>query len=92
VPWLVCHLKTSIDYPEPGTHPELESNQHHLLALKAEHSALLTEFFTLNHDLHAKLTEALMPGETLEARHLHPYLAAVQLPDNFPRVTPITAA
>lgn len=41
------------------------------------------------HDLHARLTEALMPGETLEARHLHPYLAAVRLPDAFP---PMTAA
>lgn len=87
VPWLVCHLTTDIYYPEPATPLELESNQRHLVALKAEHNALLAEFFTLNHDLHAKLTYALMPGETLEARHLHPYLAAVQLPDAFPRVT-----
>lgn len=86
VPWLVCHLKIGIYYPDPSTHLELESNQHHLMALKAEHNALLTEFFTLNHDMHAKLTSALMPGETLEARHLHPYLAAVQLPEGFPRV------
>lgn len=86
VPWLVCHLTTDIYYPEPSTPLELASNQRHLVALKAEHNALLAEFFTLNHDLHAKLTYALMPGETLEARHLHPYLAAVQLPDAFPRV------
>lgn len=87
VPWLVCHLTTGIYYPDPGTPLELASNQRQLMALKAEHNALLTEFFTLNQDLHARLTEALMPGETLEARHLHPYLAAVQLPDAFPRVT-----
>lgn len=86
VPWMVCHLTTDIYYPEPATPLELASNQRHLVALKAEHNALLAEFFTLNHDLHAKLTYALMPGETLEARHLHPYLAAVQLPDAFPRV------
>lgn len=91
VPWLVCHLKTGIYYPDPSTNLELESNQHHLMVLKAEHNALLTEFFTLNHDLHARLTEALMPGETLEAHHLHPYLAAVRLPDAFPRVMPMTA-
>ncbi|CNV23576.1 ATP-dependent metallopeptidase HflB [Salmonella enterica subsp. enterica serovar Bovismorbificans] len=90
VPWLVCHLKTGIYYPDPSTHLELESNQHHLMVLKAEHNALLTEFFTLNHDLHARLTEALMPGETLEARHLHPYLAAVRLPDAFPRVASLS--
>lgn len=76
--------------PDPSTHLELESNQHHLMVLKAEHNALLTEFFTLNHDLHARLTEALMPGETLEARHLHPYLAAVRLPDAFPRVASLS--
>lgn len=92
VPWLVCHLKTGIYYPDPSTHLELASNQHLLMALKAEHNALLTEFFTLNHDLHARLTEEVMPGETLEARHLHPYLAAVRLPDAFPRVMPMTAA
>lgn len=87
VPWLVCHLTTGIYYPEPSTPLELASNQRHLMALKAEHNALLAEFFTLNQDLHARLTEALMPGETLEARHLHPYLATVQLPGAFPRVT-----
>ncbi|AYY47088.1 hypothetical protein EGX89_00200 (plasmid) [Citrobacter freundii] len=87
VPWLVCHLKTGIYYPEPVSHLELESNQHHLMALKAEHNALLTEFFTLNHDVHTRLTEALLTGAPFEADDLHPYLADVQLPDAFPRVS-----
>lgn len=92
VPWLVCHLKTGIYYPDPATHLELESNQHHLMALKAEHNALLTEFFTLNHDVHTRLTEALLTGTPFETDDLYPYLADVQLPDAFPRVTPMTTA
>ena len=87
MPWLVSHLTTDIYYPEPSTPLELASNQRHLVALKAEHNSLLAEFFSLNHDVHTRLTEALLTGETLDASDLHPYLAAVQLPDAFPRVT-----
>lgn len=35
------------------------------------------EIFTLNHDELARLTEALLTGETLEASELQPYLADV---------------
>ncbi|EPB2250953.1 hypothetical protein ACRC59_004406 [Citrobacter youngae] len=62
------------------------------MALKAEHNALLTEFFTLNHDVHTRLTEALLTGTPFEADDLHPYLADVQLPDAFPRVIAMHAA
>lgn len=87
VPWLTCHLETGIFYPDPATPLELESNQRHLMTLKASHKALLAAFFALNHDVHTRLTGALLTGEPLEADGLHPYLADVQLPDAFPRVT-----
>lgn len=92
VPWLVCHLKTGIYYPDPSTHLELESNQHHLMTLKADHNALLTEFFTLNHNVHTRLTEVLFTDKVLEADELHSFLVDVQLPDAFPRVITMPAA
>lgn len=86
VPWLICHLTTGIYYPDPGSTLELESNQRHLAALKASQNALLAEFFSLNHDVHHRLTEALLAGSIPEGSALHPYLTDVQLPGGFPRV------
>ncbi|MEG5609507.1 hypothetical protein UXO96_17965 [Enterobacter hormaechei] len=86
VPWLICHLTTGVYYPDPCTSLEQEVNQRQLTALKASQTALLAEFFSLNHDVHTRLTEALLTGKSIQGSELHPYLENVQLPDTFPRV------
>ncbi|HIA9183985.1 TPA: hypothetical protein ACWSSN_003275 [Escherichia coli] len=85
-PYLTCYLTDGVFYPEPASRHEMLSNQHHLAVLKQTHRALLDEFFDRNHEVHTRLTEALLNVETLSGAQLHPYLAAVQLPDNFPRL------
>lgn len=84
--YLTCHLTEGIYYAEPVSQLELENNQRHLVALKYAQNALLETFFEHNRELHTSLTETLLSGKTLTAAELHPYLGAVRLPDNFPRV------
>jgi len=84
--YLICHLADGVFYPEPATELEIGVNQRHLTALKSAQNALLNAFFERNRETHARLTDALLEQGTLTGTELHPYLAAVQLPEDFPRL------
>lgn len=52
---------------------------------------MVAQFFELNHDVHARLTQRLLDDGSLKGVQLHPYFEAVTFPPGFPRPSDITS-
>lgn len=84
--YLSCHLRDGVFYPEPASELEIDCNQRHLSAIRNTQNARLEAFFDVNRGVHARLTETLLENGSLAGMALLPFLADVQLPEDFPRV------
>ncbi|WP_256853565.1 hypothetical protein [Pantoea sp. Fr+CA_20] len=84
--YLSCHLRDGVFYPEPASELEIDCNQRHLAALRNTQNARLEAFFDVNRGVHARLTETLLEDGSQAGAALLPFLADVQLPEDFPRV------
>lgn len=80
------HLCDGVFYPEPASELEIASNQRHLAALRNAQNARLEVFFYVNREVHAHLTETLLEHGSQTGAALLPFLADVQMPEDFPRV------
>ncbi|EHW7683215.1 hypothetical protein K3J15_003913 [Salmonella enterica subsp. enterica serovar Mbandaka] len=88
--YLSC-LQRGMFYHPPSNKLEIEQNEAQLVRLHEEQKALLTRFFELNHDVHARLTQRLLDDGSLKGVQLHPYFEAVTFPAGFPRPSDITS-
>lgn len=84
--YLSCHLRDGVFYPEPASELEIDCNQRHLAALRNAQNARLEAFFDVNRGVHARLTETLLEHGSQTGAALLPFLADVQMPEDFPRV------
>ncbi|HCN0658466.1 TPA: hypothetical protein N6K62_003190 [Escherichia coli] len=88
--YLSC-LQRGMFYHPPSNKLEIEQNEAQMVRLCEEQKALLTQFFELNHDVHARLTQRLLDDGSLKGVQLHPYFEAVTFPPGFPRPSDITS-
>ncbi|EBU2048086.1 hypothetical protein CTO56_18290 [Salmonella enterica] len=87
--YLSC-LQRGMFYNPPSDRLEIEQNEAQLVRLREEQEVLLAQFFELNHDVHARLTQRLFDDGSLKGVQLHPYFEAVRFPPGFPRPSDIT--
>lgn len=87
--YLSC-LQRGMFYHPPSNKLEIEQNEAQMVRLCEEQKALLTQFFELNHDVHARLTQRLLDDGSLKGVQLHPYFEAVTFPAGFPRPSDIS--
>lgn len=71
-------------YSEPLGTDQIMANKIALDALQREQETLLAEFFALNLEVLAKLTDELLTKRRLDAEALKPYLTQVRFPVGFP--------
>lgn len=88
--YLSC-LHRGMFYNPPSDKLEIEQNEALLVRLREEQEALLAQFFEINHDVHARLTQRLLDDGSLKGVQLHPYFAAVHFPAEFPRPSELTS-
>ncbi len=78
------NFSCGVFFSAPASPAEMSHNAQQLDLLRERQMELLQHFFQLNHDVHNRLTKALLEGGSLSGEALSPWLSAVRLPENFP--------